>query len=118
MTLPSPPPPLFLLLPQLSRLCSELKAEAGPRPLLIMIDQEGGKVARLGPPFTALPAAREVTEAPDAYASAAAMGKVGGGEKRACQPVEIARGGQLCPRIHGTPALAAEVCPASLPPPF
>jgi beta-N-acetylhexosaminidase len=34
---------------QLSSMCGELKRLASPRKLLIMIDQEGGRVARLRP---------------------------------------------------------------------
>ena len=43
---------------QVAALCVELKRCALPRPLLVMVDQEGGRVARLrGPHFTDVPAA-------------------------------------------------------------
>ena len=42
---------------QLRRLVSDLRTACGPRPLLLLIDQEGGRVQRLGPPeWRALPA--------------------------------------------------------------
>lgn len=44
---------------QLSSLCSEIKSLTD-EPVLICIDQEGGRVQRLGPPFTILPAMREI----------------------------------------------------------
>ncbi len=44
---------------QVARLCHDLKAYAG-RPLLITIDQEGGRVARLREGFTAIPAMRDL----------------------------------------------------------
>ncbi len=46
---------------QVMALCAAL-ADAGPadRPTLISIDQEGGRVARLGPPVTALPPMRDL----------------------------------------------------------
>eukprot|EP00899_Mesostigma_viride_P016884 jgi/Mesvir1/25197/Mv25363-RA.1 len=43
---------------QIARLCASLKRCADKRPLLIMVDQEGGRVARLGTPFTTIPSAR------------------------------------------------------------
>ncbi|GJP40480.1 hypothetical protein CLOM_g160 [Closterium sp. NIES-68] len=45
---------------QLASLCADLKRAAFPRRLLIMVDQEGGRVTRLGPPFTHIPAARTI----------------------------------------------------------
>jgi beta-N-acetylhexosaminidase len=49
--------------PQVAALCRSLKAHAG-RPLVLAVDQEGGRVARLrGAPFTALPPMREVRDA-------------------------------------------------------
>ncbi|CAI7776655.1 unnamed protein product [Closterium sp. NIES-54] len=45
---------------QLASLCADLKRAAFPRRLLIMVDQEGGRVTRLGPPFTCIPAARTI----------------------------------------------------------
>lgn len=51
---------------QVAALVKALKAHAG-RPLLAAVDQEGGRVARLrGPPFTTLPAMREVGRTGDA----------------------------------------------------
>jgi len=44
---------------QVAALTRELQG-AAPEPLLIGIDHEGGRVQRLGPPFTVLPAAQEV----------------------------------------------------------
>lgn len=52
--------------PQVAALVKALKAHAG-RPLLLSVDQEGGRVARLrGPPFTPLPPMREVGRTRDA----------------------------------------------------
>jgi beta-N-acetylhexosaminidase len=51
---------------QLGELCrgaQAFAAEAGDPPLIISIDQEGGTVARLGPPFTVFPGARAIGEA-------------------------------------------------------
>jgi beta-N-acetylhexosaminidase len=46
-------------------LCRRIKLEAG-RPIILAVDQEGGRVARLrGPPFTALPPMREIGRAND-----------------------------------------------------
>ena len=51
---------------QTATLCRELKALAG-RPLILSVDQEGGRVARLrGPPFTSLPPMREIGRDGDA----------------------------------------------------
>lgn len=51
---------------QVAALVKSLKAHAG-RPLLAAVDQEGGRVARLrGPPFTTLPAMRDVGHTGDA----------------------------------------------------
>ena len=69
---------------QLSSMCGELKRLASPRKLLIMIDQEGGRVARLKPPhFTALPSARAVGSAPDAANAARVVAEVVASELRA-----------------------------------
>ncbi len=51
---------------QLAELCSAaqgLASESGNPPLMISIDQEGGPVARLGPPFTVFPGNRAIGEA-------------------------------------------------------
>lgn len=48
---------------QLSMLCRNVQAlskQVGNPPLLIAIDQEGGPVARLGPPFTTFPGQRAI----------------------------------------------------------
>jgi len=50
---------------QLAALCGSAQsfaARQGLPPLLICIDQEGGPVARLGPPFTVFPGARHIGE--------------------------------------------------------
>src|SRR5436305_232883 len=39
-------------------LCATLKRAAGDRPLAICIDHEGGRVVRLGEPFTQIPSMR------------------------------------------------------------
>ncbi len=51
---------------QLAELCESAQAfaaESGSPPLMISIDQEGGPVARLGPPFTVFPGNRSIGEA-------------------------------------------------------
>eukprot|EP00240_Pyramimonas_obovata_P005076 CAMPEP_0118937618 /NCGR_PEP_ID=MMETSP1169-20130426/23279_1 /TAXON_ID=36882 /ORGANISM="Pyramimonas obovata, Strain CCMP722" /LENGTH=420 /DNA_ID=CAMNT_0006881301 /DNA_START=82 /DNA_END=1345 /DNA_ORIENTATION=- len=68
---------------QVAELCANLKLEAADRPLLIMIDQEGGRVARLGPPFSKIPAARVLSEASKPEVAAASAGKILGRELRA-----------------------------------
>ena len=45
---------------QVKKLCSSLKVEAQPNKLLIMTDQEGGRVARLKENFTEIPSARAI----------------------------------------------------------
>src|SRR4051794_27924283 len=50
--------------PQVSELCAELKAIAG-RPLMLCVDQEGGRVMRLREGFTPVPAMRAVGAAGD-----------------------------------------------------
>ena len=50
---------------QVANLCAELKAIAG-RPLLVCVDQEGGRVMRLREGFTDVPAMRAVGQAGDA----------------------------------------------------
>ena len=49
---------------QFIELCAELKRLAG-RPFLTSIDQEGGRVIRLGPPFTQVPSMRAIGETND-----------------------------------------------------
>src|SRR5688500_16810852 len=44
---------------QVAELCGEIRRRAR-RPVIICIDQEGGRVIRLGPPFTAIPSMRAV----------------------------------------------------------
>eukprot|EP00850_Spirogloea_muscicola_P017456 SM000150S01715 [mRNA] locus=s150:177537:178547:- [translate_table: standard] len=69
---------------QVAQLCTDLKREAAPRPFLIAVDQEGGPVSRLGPPFTPVPAARVLGSLHGAAADAAASaGTVLGRELRA-----------------------------------
>ena len=49
--------------PQVAELCEAAQAyaaESGNPPLMIAIDQEGGPVARLGPPFTVFPGNRAI----------------------------------------------------------
>ena len=51
--------------PQLERLCSAVQdcaRETGLPPLLVSIDQEGGAVARLKPPFTQFPGPSEMKD--------------------------------------------------------
>ena len=45
---------------QLARLNHEIKAAAGDSPLMISVDQEGGRVLRMREPFTIIPSAREL----------------------------------------------------------
>ncbi|GAQ91499.1 glycoside hydrolase family 3 domain protein [Klebsormidium nitens] len=68
--------------PQVAELAANLKREAGSRPLLVMVDQEGGRVQRLGPPFTVVPPARTIGAAGDP-STAEAAGRVLGKELRA-----------------------------------
>ncbi|MGE5258936.1 MAG: beta-N-acetylhexosaminidase [Hyphomicrobiales bacterium] len=54
---------------QLAELCSSAQLQArdcGQPPLFIAIDQEGGSVARLGPPFTQFPGTPPITNAAEA----------------------------------------------------
>ncbi|BBN17964.1 beta-N-acetylhexosaminidase [Marchantia polymorpha subsp. ruderalis] len=67
---------------QVAELCAELKQEAGDRHLITMVDQEGGRVQRVGPPLTSLPSARRVGLTGDSKA-AGAIGSVVGKELRA-----------------------------------
>jgi len=58
---------------QIASLCADAQAHAracGQPPLLIAIDQEGGQVARLGPPFTQFPGNPSMEGVPDADAFA------------------------------------------------
>ena len=46
---------------QVATLCADLKRLAAPMPLLVMIDQEGGRVRRFRPPqFSDIPAAAAI----------------------------------------------------------
>lgn len=67
---------------QVAELSANLKREAGSRPLLVMVDQEGGRVQRLGGPFTPVPPARTVGSAADVQA-AEMSGRILGKELRA-----------------------------------
>jgi beta-N-acetylhexosaminidase len=67
---------------QVAELSANLKREAGSRPLLVMVDQEGGRVQRLGGLFTPVPPARTVGSAADVQA-AEMSGRVLGKELRA-----------------------------------
>eukprot|EP00232_Nephroselmis_pyriformis_P015484 CAMPEP_0182898306 /NCGR_PEP_ID=MMETSP0034_2-20130328/27405_1 /TAXON_ID=156128 /ORGANISM="Nephroselmis pyriformis, Strain CCMP717" /LENGTH=340 /DNA_ID=CAMNT_0025032269 /DNA_START=203 /DNA_END=1222 /DNA_ORIENTATION=- len=66
---------------QVAGLCADLKREA-KAPFLIAIDQEGGRVARLGPPFSVIPSARSLGSAADPEGAAQAAGRVLGRELR------------------------------------
>tara|TARA_B110000977_G_scaffold201849_1_gene299305 strand:- start:23291 stop:24511 length:1221 start_codon:yes stop_codon:yes gene_type:complete len=69
---------------QVARLCASMKRRAHPRKLLIMVDQEGGRVARFGAPyFTSIPSARRVGESRDPVSAASEIGDIIGGECRA-----------------------------------
>lgn len=61
---------------QLHDLCAQLRDAAGERRLLIAVDQEGGRVARLGPKngYPATPAAADVTTAEQARQTGADIG--------------------------------------------
>ena len=58
-------------------MCADLKREAGNRPFLIMVDQEGGYVQRLGPPFTVIPHARVIGDTCDPDAAGAVASVIG-----------------------------------------
>ncbi|MFN4241821.1 MAG: beta-N-acetylhexosaminidase [Tepidisphaerales bacterium] len=73
-----PPPPEAY---RVRELTAAIKAAAG-RPVLICIDQEGGRVARLKAPFTAVPSMRQIGASPDAEQLAADAGTVLGRELR------------------------------------
>jgi beta-N-acetylhexosaminidase len=66
---------------QVSDLCAELKTLAG-RPFVTCIDQEGGRVMRLGPPFTQSPSMRVVGQTADPEL-AHQLGQIVGRELRA-----------------------------------
>jgi beta-N-acetylhexosaminidase len=69
---------------QVARLCAEMKRRVSPRKLLVMVDQEGGRVARFKEPhFTAIPSAETVGNAADAANAARVVGDVVGKECRA-----------------------------------
>jgi len=68
---------------QLWRLCRDLRQaclDAGLPPPLLAIDQEGGTVARLRPPFTQFPAARAQAEGPEPEAAALRFGRLSADE--------------------------------------
>ncbi|KAK3254947.1 hypothetical protein CYMTET_35856 [Cymbomonas tetramitiformis] len=67
---------------QVKKLCNALKKKAKNRPLLICVDQEGGRVARIGPPLSSIPPARELSKSQDAMAAASTAGQVLGRELR------------------------------------
>ena len=48
---------------QLAGLTYDIKAVAGPDPLMMSVDQEGGRVLRMRAPFTLIPAMRQVGQA-------------------------------------------------------
>ena len=69
---------------QVARLCAEMKRRVSPRKLLVMVDQEGGRVARFREPhFTTIPSAETVGNAADAARAARVVGDVVGKECRA-----------------------------------
>lgn len=67
---------------QVADLCAELKTLAIGRPLVTCVDQEGGRVIRLGPPFSQVPSMRVVGRARQT-APASAVGRLLGRELRA-----------------------------------
>ena len=70
---------------QATGLIAALREEASPRPLLIAVDHEGGRVQRLTADHgvTRLPSARDVAASEDPEAAAAACGALAAGELRA-----------------------------------
>lgn len=66
---------------QLTKLNADLNDAAG-KGLIIAVDQEGGRVARLGKPFTGIPPMYEVGQMPDAEAKAREIGTTLGRELR------------------------------------
>jgi beta-N-acetylhexosaminidase len=67
---------------QLARLTYDTKAVAGPEPLMMSVDQEGGRVLRMREPFTLIPSMRQVGQAGE-ETLAYEIGKVLGREVRA-----------------------------------
>jgi len=68
---------------QVQELCAQLKRCAGNRSLLLAVDQEGGRIARLNKGFTQVPTARVLGSAERAEEAAAAAGQVLADELRA-----------------------------------
>jgi beta-N-acetylhexosaminidase len=71
---------------QVAQLVAELKSRAGPRPLLVCIDHEGGRVSRMREGFTPLPSMREVgreVERAGDFSLARDVGRIMGRELRA-----------------------------------
>lgn len=61
---------------QVERLCMDMKQAAAPRPFLVSVDQEGGRIARLKEGFTDVPTARALGSAERAMDAAIAAGEV------------------------------------------
>jgi beta-N-acetylhexosaminidase len=67
---------------QFVELCATLKRAAGDRPLAVCIDHEGGRVVRLGEPFTQIPSMRAIGATGDPEL-ARQVGQIMGRELRA-----------------------------------